>query len=255
MSDGQFEAVQRFAVEYHALGNADELTFLDITASSESRQIMIDVVARTAEGVFMPLTVGGGIRQLEDIRAVLLAGADKVSINSAAVHRPELLSEGAERFGSQCIVLAIDAKRRTEGWWEVYVSGGRIATGLDALTWAQRAVEIGAGEILLASMDADGTMNGYDLALTHALAKAVAVPVIASGGAGRLEHFAAVLTTGGADAALAATLFHDGLLSVAEVKRYLLDRGLPIRPTPPSAGRWRSRQPQPASDTDGSLWT
>ena len=244
----------RQAQIYDQMG-ADELVFLDISATPEGRKTTADMVRRVADQVFMPLTVGGGIRQLEDIRAVLLAGADKVSINSAAVHRPELLSEGAERFGSQCIVLAIDAKRRTEGWWEVYVSGGRIATGLDALTWAQRAVEIGAGEILLTSMDADGTMNGYDLELTHALANAVAVPVIASGGAGRLEHFAAVLTTGGADAALAATLFHDGLLSVAEVKRYLLDRGLPIRPTPPSAGRWRSRQPQPASDTDGSLWT
>ena len=213
---------------YDEMG-ADELVFLDISATPEGRKTTAEMVRNVADQVFLPLTVGGGIRTLEDIRAILLAGADKVSINSAAVRRPELLTEGAERFGSQCIVLAIDAKRDPSGW-EVYVSGGRTPTGLQALEWAQRGVAMGAGEILLTSMDADGTRQGYDLELTRAVAEAVPVPVIASGGAGRLEHFADVLTEGQASAALAATLFHDKLLTVAEVKDYLQELQLPVRP-------------------------
>ena len=209
---------------------ADELVFLDITASHERRRIMIDVVARTADQVFMPLTVGGGIRTLEDIRGLLKAGADKVSLNTSAVQEPSLIQRAAERFGSQCIVLAIDARRRKDGRWEVYVHGGRTPTGLDALEWAQKGVSSGAGEILLTSMDDDGTMQGYDLALTRAVAKAVNVPVIASGGAGRVEHFGEVLTRGKADAALAASLFHDNHLTVGEVKRYLVERGVAVRP-------------------------
>jgi cyclase len=213
---------------YDQMG-ADELVFLDISATPEGRNTTADMVRAVADQVFLPLTVGGGIRTLADIRSILLSGADKVSINSAAVERPQLLAEGAKRFGSQCIVLAIDAKRR-DGGWEVYVQGGRTPTGLEVVGWAQQGVEMGAGEILLTSMDADGTMEGYDLELTHAVASAVQVPVIASGGAGRKEHFAAVLSEGRADAALAATLFHDKLLTVAEVKQYLLDAGLPVRP-------------------------
>ena len=213
---------------YDRMG-ADELVFLDIAATPDGRKTTAEMVRRVADQVFLPLTVGGGIRTLSDIRAILLAGADKVSINSAAVRNPGLLTEGAERFGSQCIVLAIDAKRRQDGW-EVYVAGGRTPTGMEAVEWARQGVAMGAGEILLTSMDADGTMDGYDLELTRAVANAVQVPLIASGGAGRLQHFANVFTEGQADAALAATLFHDKLLSLPEVKRYLLDLGLPIRP-------------------------
>ena len=213
---------------YDQMG-ADELVFLDISATPEGRGTTATMVRAVADQVFLPLTVGGGIRTLEDIRSILLSGADKVSINSAAVKRPQLLAEGAKRFGSQCIVLAIDAKRRDSGW-EVYVQGGRTPTGLEVVEWAEQGVEMGAGEILLTSMDADGTMDGYDLELTRAVASAVQVPVIASGGAGRREHFAVVLSEGRADAALAATLFHDKLLTVAEVKQYLLDAGLPVRP-------------------------
>ena len=213
---------------YDQMG-ADEIVFLDISATPEGRQTTVEVVRKVADQVFLPLTVGGGLRTLSDIRSVLLAGADKVSINSAAVHRPKLLTEGARRFGSQCMVLAIDAKRGSEGW-EVYINGGRNPTGLNAVEWAQRGVALGAGEILLTSMDADGTMDGYDLDITRAVASAVQVPVIASGGAGRLEHFEIVLTEGQADAALAATLFHDKLLTMGEVKRHLLDRGVPVRP-------------------------
>ncbi len=213
---------------YDRMG-ADELVFLDIAATPDGRKTTAEMVRRVADQVFLPLTVGGGIRTLSDIRAILLAGADKVSINSAAVHNPRLLTQGAERFGSQCIVLAIDAKRRQDGW-EVYVAGGRTPTGMEAVEWARQGVAMGAGEILLTSMDADGTMDGYDLELTRAVANAVQVPLIASGGAGRLQHFANVFTEGQADAALAATLFHDKLLSLPEVKRYLLDLGLPIRP-------------------------
>ncbi len=213
---------------YDRMG-ADELVFLDIAATPDGRKTTAEMVRKVADQVFLPLTVGGGIRTLSDIRAILLAGADKVSINSAAVLNPSLLTEGAERFGSQCIVLAIDAKRRQDGW-EVYVAGGRTPTGIEAVEWARQGVAMGAGEILLTSMDADGTMDGYDLKLTRAVANAVQVPLIASGGAGRLQHFANVFTEGQADAALAATLFHDKLLSLPEVKRYLLDQGLPIRP-------------------------
>ena len=212
---------------------ADELVFLDITASHEQRPIMLEVVAKTAEAVFMPLTVGGGIRTVDDIRALLNAGADKVSLNTAAVERPALVSEGAERFGNQCIVVAIDVKRvqtfAREGPWEVYTHGGRKPTGKEVVAWAREAERLGAGEILLTSMDRDGTKDGYDVPLTHAVAKAVTIPVIASGGAGHLEHFYAALTAGGADAALAASLFHFGELSLNDVKTYLQMRGVPIR--------------------------
>jgi len=207
---------------------ADELVFLDITASHEQRPIILDVVARTAAVVFMPLTVGGGIRGLDDIRALLNAGADKVSINTAAVERPALIDEASARFGAQCIVVAIDAKRRGRGW-EVYTHGGRTPTGKDAVAWATEAERRGAGEILLTSMDRDGTKQGYDIELTRAITHAVPVPVIASGGAGTPEHFYDALTAGGADAALAASLFHFGELSIAEVKRYLASRDVAVR--------------------------
>lgn len=221
------DPVEQAAI-YDRMG-ADELVFLDISATVEGRKTTADMVRAVADQVFLPLTVGGGIDSADDIRRILLAGADKVSINSAAVRRPEILSEGAERFGSQCIVLAIDAKRQ-KGGWEVYINGGRTPTGLHAVEWAQRGTSMGAGEILLTSMDADGTMQGYDLKLTRAVADAVQVPVIASGGAGRLEHFASVLDQGHADAALAATLFHDRLLTLGEVKLYLSSHGIPVRP-------------------------
>jgi imidazole glycerol-phosphate synthase subunit HisF len=207
---------------------ADELVFLDISATHEGRRTTLELVARVAETVFMPLTVGGGIREVEDMRNLLLAGADRVSINSAAVKRPELLSEGAARFGAQCIVLAIDA-RRQESSWQVYVDGGRVPTGIDAVEWALRGVELGAGEILLTSMDADGTLAGYDLELTRRIAETVSVPVIASGGAGIPSHFAEVLTDGKADAALAASLFHDGKLRIPELKRDLQKWNVPVR--------------------------
>ncbi len=218
---------------YDRMG-ADELVFLDISASPEGRQTTAEMVRRVADQVFLPLTVGGGIRSAEDMRRILLAGADKVSVNTAAVQQPEILCQGAERFGSQCIVLAIDARQRAGAGavpgWEVFTHGGRPPTGLDAVAWAEQGVALGAGEILLTSMDADGSLDGYDVALTRAVAQAVNVPVIASGGAGRLEHFAEVLTNGQADAALAASLFHDKTLSVGQVKRFLIERGLPIRP-------------------------
>lgn len=221
---------------YDAAG-ADELVFLDISATPEGRATVAPMVRRVADEIFLPLTVGGGLRTVEDMRAILLAGADKVSLNSAAVKTPELLTHGAERFGSQCIVVAIDAKRINDGQltadgrqrWEVVIAGGRIPTGLEAVEWAQKAVALGAGEILLTSIDADGTRSGYDLELTRTIARAVNVPVIASGGAGRLEHFAEVLTSGEADAALAASLFHDGNLTIPQVKTYLAEQGLPIR--------------------------
>jgi cyclase len=209
---------------------ADELVFLDISATSEGRRTTLDLVARVAGAVFMPLTVGGGVRTAEDMRDLLLAGADKVSVNSAAVRRPGLLSEGAARFGAQCIVLAVDARRRPgAAGWEVYVNGGREPTGLDAVAWALRGAELGAGEILLTSMDADGTLSGYDIGLTHAVTQAVPVPVIASGGAGSVSHFAEVLTRAGADAALAASLFHDGGLTIPGLKQDLKRRGVPVR--------------------------
>lgn len=210
---------------------ADELTFLDITASHEARDTIVDIVRAVAEQVFMPLTVGGGIRALADIRRLLQAGADKVSLNTAAIHRPELISEGARQCGSQCIVLAIDARRRTDGapGWEVYTHGGRRPAGLDAVQWAKDGVSRGAGEILLTSMDCDGTKDGYDLELTRAVSEAVPVPVIASGGAGTLEHMAEALTEGRADAVLAASIFHFGTYTIAQVKQYLQGRGIEVR--------------------------
>lgn len=209
---------------------ADELVFLDISATHEGRKTTLDLVGRVADTVFMPLTVGGGIRTAEEMHALLLAGADKVSINSAAVKRPELLSEGAARFGAQCVVLAVDA-RRAGASWEVYVNGGRVPTSIDAIEWAVRGVELGAGEILLTSMDADGTLGGFDLELTRTVAEAVTVPVIASGGAGTISHFAEVLTQGKADAALAASLFHDGKLKIAQLKQELEKQNVPVRLT------------------------
>ena len=208
---------------------ADELVFLDITASVEQRKAMLDVINRTAGEVFMPLTVGGGISTVIDIRNALNAGADKTSLNTAAVKNPELISEGARLFGSQCIVLAVDAKRVAENKWEVYVNGGRTPTGLDVLAWVKRAVSLGAGEILLTSMDCDGTKNGYDIPLTRAVSEAVQVPVIASGGAGELEHFYDVLTAGKADAVLAASVFHYKKFSIRQVKEYLRSRGVEVR--------------------------
>jgi len=216
---------------YEAAG-ADELVFLDITASHEQRDILLDVVARTAEQVFMPLTVGGGIRHLEDIRRLLNAGADKVSINSAAVRNPDFIRQAAERFGRQCIVVNIDPKRvRRDGRevWDVHINGGRIPTGLEAVPWAQRVEELGAGEIVLTCMDADGTQNGYDLEITRAVAEAVTIPVVASGGAGCPQHLADAVTIGKADAALAASIFHFGTYSIHETKRFMADRGIPVR--------------------------
>jgi imidazole glycerol-phosphate synthase subunit HisF len=208
---------------------ADELAFLDITASHEDRNIVIDMVRQVADAVTIPFTVGGGLRSVEDLRSVLLAGADKTLINSSAVRTPELIGEGATRFGSQCIVVAIDVKTEPNGFRQVYISGGREPTGLDVVAWAKEAEDRGAGEILLTSMDRDGTKNGYDLAVTRAVADAVSIPVIASGGAGTREHFYEALTEGGASAALAASLFHFRELSVPEIKAYLKERGLPIR--------------------------
>src|SRR5579883_1905602 len=211
---------------------ADELVFLDITASYENRATMLDVVHRTAEQVFIPVTVGGGIRTVEDIRATLGAGADKTSLNTAAVQNPDILRAGAEQFGAQCIVLAIDARSNPAMpcGYEVFIHGGRTPTGMDVLAWAQRGVELGAGEILLTSMDRDGTQQGYDLALTSLISSSVSVPVIASGGIGALQHFYDGFTTGGADAALAASIFHFGQYRIREVKEYLRARGVIVRP-------------------------
>ena len=220
------------AVRYDAEG-ADELTFLDITASSEKRDIVAELVRQVADEVFIPFTVGGGLRSLEDLRAVLRSGADKVSLNTAAIEQPELIKEGAETFGSQCVVVSIDARRRNANdaskGWEVYTHGGRRPTGLDALEWAVRAERLGAGEILLTSMDRDGTKDGYDISLTRAISGSVRIPVIASGGAGELEHFYEALTTGGASAVLAASLFHFGHYKIADVKNYLRQRGVVVR--------------------------
>jgi len=209
---------------------ADELVFLDITASSDQRQTVVDMVRKVAETVFIPFTVGGGIRTVDDFRAVLREGADKVSINSAAINTPQLITQAAEKFGRQCVVVAIDAKRRSDGsGWNIYKNGGRIDVGMDAVAWAKKAEELGAGEILLTSMDCDGTKAGYDIELTRTIAEAVSIPVIASGGAGKLEHFYEALTEGEADAALAASLFHYKELTIKEVKEYLRDRGVSVR--------------------------
>jgi cyclase len=208
---------------------ADEIVFLDITASSDKRNIMLDVISRAAEQVFIPLTVGGGIRTIEDFRTILSVGADKISINSAAVVNPDLITEAALKFGSQCVVLAIDCKRNNEGVYEVFLNGGRINTHINAIEWAIKGQSKGAGEILLTSMDTDGTKNGYDLNITKAICEAVSIPVIASGGAGNKEHFYDVLTEGKADAALAASLFHFNELSIIELKKYLLIKGVEVR--------------------------
>jgi cyclase len=215
--------------KYYSKDGADEITFLDITASFEERKTMIDVVERTAGEVFVPLTVGGGVRTLEDIRQLLLAGADKVSINTAAVKDPEFVKKAAERFGSQCIVVAIDAKRVSEAGWEVFTHGGRKPTGIDAIGWAQKMEECGAGEVLLTSMDKDGTKAGYDLKLTKAVSRSVGIPVIASGGAGTLQHLYEGLTSGEADAALVASIFHYGEYSIREAKEFLRQKGVQIR--------------------------
>ena len=214
---------------YYSDQGADEIVFLDITATSDARDTVADVVERTAARVFVPLTVGGGIRTLDDFQRLLRAGADKISVNSAAVKDPKLISQAAERFGSQCVVLAIDARLRPEGWYEVVVAGGRTPTGIDAIQWAKEGQRLGAGEILLTSMDADGTKAGFDLDMTRAVTQAVSIPVIASGGCGSLEHFAQVFEATGCDAALAASLFHFGELTVPQVKEYLAGRGIPVR--------------------------
>ena len=216
------------AKAYDAAG-ADELVFLDITASCEERDTVVDMVRQVAANVFIPFTVGGGIRTVEDFRKLLREGADKISVNSAAIDRPELITEAAEKFGSQCVVVAIDAKRRQDGGWNIYKHGGRLDTGIDAIEWAKKVEKLGAGEILLTSMDCDGTKAGYDIELTRAIADAVSVPVIASGGAGTLEHFYDALTEGGADAALAASLFHYKELEIRQVKDYLAGKGISVR--------------------------
>ena len=208
---------------------ADELVFLDITASHEQRDIVADMVRRVADTINIPFTVGGGLRTVEDLHNILLAGADKTSVNSAAIRNPTIIDEGAKRFGSQCMVVAIDVKHEVEGHWQVYINGGRIPTGREAVTWAREAESRGAGEILLTSMDCDGTKDGYDIPITRAIADAVSIPVIASGGAGKLEHFYEALTEGHASAVLAASLFHFRELSVAQAKDYLAQRGLPVR--------------------------
>lgn len=215
--------------KYYSDQGADEIVFLDITATSDARDTVADVVERTAAQVFVPLTVGGGIRTLEDFQRLLRAGADKISVNSAAVARPELISEAAERFGSQCVVLAVDARSRGDGTWEVVVAGGRKPTGMDLIEWVKKGEALGAGEILLTSMDADGTKAGFDLAMTKAVTDAVSIPVIASGGCGSLAHFAEVFEETGCDAALAASLFHFGELTVPQVKEYLETRQIPVR--------------------------
>lgn len=209
---------------------ADELVFLDITASSDQRNIVVDMVRRVAETIFIPFTVGGGIRTVDDFKAILREGADKISVNSAAIDNPTLIADAADKFGSQCVVLAIDAKRRDDGsGWNIYKHGGRIDCGIDAVEWAMKAAELGAGEILLTSMDCDGTKAGYDIELTRTIADNVNIPVIASGGAGTKDHFNDALTEGGADAALAASLFHYKELEIGDLKRYLQDKGIPMR--------------------------
>ena len=216
------------AAAYNVAG-ADELVFLDITATSDKRNIILDVVSRTAEQVFIPLTVGGGIRTVEDFRKILKAGADKISINSSALKNPQLITDAAVKFGSQCVVVAIDAKRREDGGWNAYINGGRNDFGIDAVKWAKEAEKRGAGEILLTSMDCDGTKNGYDIELTRTISDSLGIPVIASGGAGSIEHFADAILNGHADAVLAASLFHYGELQINEVKRGLYGRGIEVR--------------------------
>lgn len=217
------------AKAYDAAG-ADEIVFLDITASSDERETVVDMVRKVAANVFIPFTVGGGIRTVEDFKVLLREGADKISINSSAINRPELIREAAEKFGSQCVVVAIDAKKRADGTgWNIYKNGGRVDVGIDAVEWAKKVDALGAGEILLTSMDGDGTKAGYDLELTRAIAEAVSIPVIASGGAGTLEHFYEALTEGKADAALAASLFHFKELEIKEVKQYLREKGVSVR--------------------------
>ena len=214
----------------YSKAGADELVFLDITASNERRATVVDMVREVAKKVFIPFTVGGGIRTIDDFKAVLREGADKIAVNSAALERPELIAEAADKFGSQCVVLAMDAKRREDGsGWNVYKYGGRIDVGLDAIEWVKKAVDLGAGEVLVTSMDCDGTKNGYDIELTRQIAEAVSVPVIASGGAGAMEHFYDALTIGKADAALAASLFHYKEMEIMDLKRYLNEKGLPVR--------------------------
>ena len=216
--------------EAYSKAGADELVFLDITASNERRATVADMVREVAKKVFIPFTVGGGIRTVDDVKAILREGADKVSMNSAAIDKPELIAESADKFDSQCVVVAIDAKKRADGsGWNIYKHGGRIDTGLDAVEWAKKVVSLGAGEILLTSMDCDGTKAGYDIELTRQISQSVNVPVIASGGAGTLEHFYDALTIGGADAALAASLFHYKELEIKQVKEYLKERGIPVR--------------------------
>lgn len=216
------------ATAYNKAG-ADELVFLDITATSDKRNIMLDVVSKTAEQVFIPLTVGGGIRSVDDFRTILKAGADKISINSSALKNPQLILDAAKKFGSQCVVVAIDAKRRKDGGWNAYVNGGRKDFGIDALQWAKRAQDLGAGEILLTSMDCDGTKKGYDIELTRTISDSLNIPVIASGGAGCIDHFADVIKQGHADAVLAASLFHYGQLKIIEVKRGLIEQNIEVR--------------------------
>ncbi|NLT18660.1 MAG: Imidazole glycerol phosphate synthase subunit HisF [Firmicutes bacterium ADurb.Bin080] len=215
--------------EAYSRQGADEIVFLDITATHEKRKTIVEVVKKTAERVFVPLTVGGGISSVEDIKNILRAGADKVSLNSAAVRNPDLIRQGADMFGKQCIVLAADVKRMSNGRYNIYIQGGRIDTGLDAIDWIVKAEKLGAGEILLTSMDADGTKNGYDLEITKAVVDSVNIPVIASGGCGALSHFADAFEIAGADAALAASLFHYGELTIGEVKKYLMSKGIEVR--------------------------
>ncbi len=216
------------AIEYDRQG-ADELVLLDITASSDARNIMVDIVTRVAESIFIPFTVGGGIRTVDDFTRILRAGADKVSVNSAALRDPEIIREAAYKFGSQCVVVAMDAKRRPTGGWTLYLNGGRVDTGRDAVEWAKEVERLGAGEILLTSMDCDGTKAGYDLELTRAISESVSIPVIASGGAGTMEHFYDAFTLGKADAVLAASLFHFREITIPDLKEYLAGKGIPVR--------------------------
>lgn len=208
---------------------ADELVFLDITASADDRKMAVSLVEKTAEQVFIPFTFGGGIRTVDDFKEILRAGADKISVNSSAIRRPELISEAAYKFGSQCVVVAIDAKRQEDGHYTIYLNGGRVDTGIDAVSWAMQVEKLGAGEIMLTSMDADGTKNGYDLTITRAISDAVSIPVIASGGAGTLSHFRDAITIGGADAVLAASLFHYNEMTIFELKNYLQSENIPVR--------------------------